>query len=203
MNKIFYIMGKSSSGKDTIYNYLLGELNKNVLLLMPIVLHSTRPKREGEIEGITYFFETEESYQKMKKADKILEERTYHVLTKNGEETWRYFTSKKSIQIEKYNYLGVGTLESYKTLKAIYKDNIIPIYIDLDDGVRLMRAINREAKQKLPNYREVCRRFLSDSDDFSPEKLNEVGITSANTYSNNDDLGSICNTLTKVIISNI
>ena len=44
MGKIFYIMGKSSSGKDTIYKKLLGDRE---LELRNIILYTTRPMRQG------------------------------------------------------------------------------------------------------------------------------------------------------------
>lgn len=203
MNKIFYIMGKSSSGKDSIYYHLLDIFNKAEIVLNPIVLHSTRPKRKGEMEGVTYFFETEDSYKEMKKRNEILEERTYNVITEKGKEIWRYYTSKKSICLEDYNYLGIGTLESYKVLKNIYKESIIPIYIEVEPGELLFRDLRRERTQKNPNYKELCRRFLSDSDDFSEEKLKEAGIDETNTYSNNEDLNTVCNVLTEFINSMI
>ena len=49
--------------------------------------------------------------------------------------------------------------------------------IELDDGVRLQRALNREKKQKVPKYEEMCRRFLADSQDFSAENIKKAGIT--------------------------
>ena len=48
--------------------------------------------------------------------------------------------------------------------------------IELDDGVRLQRALDRERKEEHPRYEEMCRRFLADSIDFSPEKKKEAGI---------------------------
>ena len=52
MGKIFYLMGKSSSGKDTIYKELLQGFPK----MKRIVLYTTRPRREGECDGVEYFF---------------------------------------------------------------------------------------------------------------------------------------------------
>ena len=49
------------------------------------------------------------------------------------------------------------------------KENVIPIYIQVDDGVRLERALERERTQKEPKYAELCRRFLADEKDFSEE----------------------------------
>ena len=52
MSNIFYLMGKSSSGKDTLYRKLM-EQNR---LLKGIVSYTTRPQRAGETDGKEYFF---------------------------------------------------------------------------------------------------------------------------------------------------
>ena len=74
MGKIFYIMGKSASGKDSIYNELKQKEN---LQLKPLVLYTTRPIREGEVEGREYFFVNEEKRQDLLKAGKVIESRSY------------------------------------------------------------------------------------------------------------------------------
>ena len=48
MGKIFCIMGKSATGKDTIYKRLLAD---GALKLNKIVTYTTRPIREGERAG--------------------------------------------------------------------------------------------------------------------------------------------------------
>ena len=88
MRRIFYIIGKSSSGKDTIYKELLKKLD-----LRPIVLYTTRPMRENEIQGREYNFTDFENFYKMKSAGKVIEERIYN--TVYGE--WAYFTAEGSI----------------------------------------------------------------------------------------------------------
>ena len=62
MGKIFYIMGKSSSGKDTIYENLLG---REGLSLHPLIMYTTRPIRAGETDGVQYHFVTEEQLKKL------------------------------------------------------------------------------------------------------------------------------------------
>ena len=49
-------------------------------------------------------------------------------------------------------------------------------YIEVDDGVRLGRALERERRQQKPQYREMCRRFIADDDDFSEENMKRCGI---------------------------
>ena len=51
------------------------------------------------------------------------------------------------------------------------------VYIELEDGTRLIRAVERERTQEHPGYEELCRRFLADAKDFSEENLKNAGIT--------------------------
>lgn len=172
MGKIFYIMGKSSSGKDTIYKRLLGDQE---LKLRNIILYTTRPMRQGEMPGREYYFVEEGTFQEFQKQGKIIETRTYQ--TVYG--PWIYFTADDGqIELEKRNYLGIGTLESYMNMKEYYGEkNLCPLYIEVEDGERLKRAICREELQQEPKYAEMCRRFLADTEDFSEENLKRAGIT--------------------------
>ena len=56
MGKIVYLMGKSSSGKDTIFKELMKE---GTMDLRTIVPYTTRPIRAGEENGVEYFFTDE------------------------------------------------------------------------------------------------------------------------------------------------
>lgn len=171
MGKIFYLMGKSSSGKDTIYNKLLQNKKLN---LQKIVLYTTRPIRAGEENGIHYYYVDEKKTDELIKAGKVIELRAYD--TFYG--VWKYFTvHDDQIDLEKSDYLMIGTIESFQKTKAYFgSERVVPIMIELDDGVRLQRALDRERREEHPRYEEMCRRFLADSIDFSPEKKKEAGI---------------------------
>ena len=195
MGKIFCIVGKSSSGKDTIYKRLL---KKQSLQLKRIVPYTTRPIREGEKEGVEYHFTTVEMMQQLQAENRIIECRCYN--TVYG--MWYYFTAKDSqIALDQYSYLVIGTLESYiKTRDYFGEDNVVPIYIDLDDGERLSRALKRERKQKQPKYEEMCRRFIADEKDFSKENLEKAGITRHfDNYSLNDCINNIMEYISNLI----
>ena len=56
------------------------------------------------------------------------------------------------------------------------KEKLVPIYIEVEDGLRLTRALSREREQREPKYKELCRRFLADAEDFSEEKLAHAEI---------------------------
>ena len=165
-------MGKSSTGKDTIFKELL---RKNTFSFKTIVSYTTRPIRRGEKDGHEYHFTDEAGFQKLKEAGKIIEDRCYE--TVHG--PWRYFTADDGqIDLKSTNYITIGTIESYLRICEYYgHDSIIPVLVDLDDGIRLQRALNREKKQQHPKYEEMCRRYLADSADFSDIKIEEAGIT--------------------------
>ena len=177
MGKLFYLMGKSVSGKDTIYQRLLADEKWN---LKRLVIYTTRPIRDGELEGREYHFVDEAEFQRLKSQGKVIEDREYQ--TVYG--LWRYFTAD-TIDLKRYNYLGIGTLESYRQLQAYYgTDKVCPIYVEVEDGERLKRAIAREETQEIPKYEEMCRRFLADSRDFSEENVKLAGIEQK--FQNND-----------------
>ncbi len=164
-------MGKSASGKDTIY----ARIQKDERLgLKPYVGYTTRPKRAGETEGVEYHFTTEEDLKAFEESGKLIEKRVYH--TVYGD--WYYYSvDDENTDLSKHDYLYIGTLESYVKMRDYYgADKLVPIYIEVEDGLRLERAIQRERKQKEPGYAEVCRRFLGDSKDFSEENLKAAGI---------------------------
>ena len=165
-------MGKSATGKDTIYHSLSEDTQ---LSLGKIVLYTTRPIREGEEDGREYFFCDEQRVQQLAQENRIIELRAYD--TVHG--VWKYLTvDDGQVDLERRSYLVIGTLESYRKIRDFYgAASVIPIYIEVEDGERLLRAVSRERKQEVPKYRELCRRFLADSEDFSEENLLEAGIT--------------------------
>ena len=171
MGKIYYLMGKSASGKDTIYEQLLRD---ETLDLHRIVLYTTRPARTGEQEGVEYHFTDEAQVSRLEEEGRIIELRAYD--TVYG--VWKYFTADDGqIDTRRYDYLGIGTLESYLKIRDYFgTKNVVPLYIEVEDGLRLERALCRERSQENPKYEEMCRRFLADQKDFSEENITAAGI---------------------------
>lgn len=171
MGKIFCVMGKSSSGKDTIYKKVL---EREDLHLKKIVPYTTRPIRKNEIDGVEYHFVDASRRDKLMEMGKIIEIRSYNTIYG----IWDYFTvDDGEIDLETQDYLLIGTLDTYEKLRKYYdSEQICPIYIEVEDGVRLERALLREKKQTKPKYEEMCRRFLADQRDFSKERLENLNI---------------------------
>ena len=106
MGKIYYIMGKSSSGKDSVFK----EIQKRMPELSQITMYTTRPIREGERDGGEYYFTDETGLKKLEEEGRVIELRAYN--TKCG--VWKYFTvNDGQISLDEEDYLVIGTLESY------------------------------------------------------------------------------------------
>ena len=170
MGKIYYMMGKSSSGKDTLFK----EVKEALPELRTVTLYTTRPIREGEKDGVEYFFVTDEVLDDYGRRGLVVEERGYHTVCG----LWRYATvDDGQIDLAASDYLVIGTLESYEKMREYYgAEHLVPIYIEVEDGERLARALQRERSQAEPKYAEMCRRFLADTKDFSEENLKRLGI---------------------------
>lgn len=170
MGKIFYVMGKSASGKDTIYK----KIHAGMPELKTVRMYTTRPIRDGEKDGVEYNFVDEVYLKTCRDNGTLIECRTYD--TVYG--PWSYFTvNDGQIDLEHGNYLVMGTLESYEKMRVFYgKDVLVPIYIHVEDGLRLRRAMEREQQQEVPKYKEMCRRFLADEEDFAKANLERCGI---------------------------
>ncbi len=171
MGKIFYLMGKSASGKDSIYKRLQSLYPE----LQSIVLYTTRPMRDGEQDGVEYHFIDDAQLKKLEQSGRVIEVRTYQTVFG----PWSYATvDDGQIDLGRKDYLVIGTLDSYEKLRGYYgTEKLVPLYVTVDDGVRLERALSRERQQKEPKYAELCRRFLADEADFSPERLAGLDVT--------------------------
>jgi guanylate kinase len=170
MAKLYVIMGKSSTGKDTVYKRIVEKTD-----VTTITMYTTRPMRAGEAQGREYFFIDEETLAGLEKEDKIIELRAYN--TVHG--IWKYLTvDDGQINPEsEEKYLIIATLEAYEKYLAYYgKEVVVPIYIEVDDRTRIHRALQREDAEQNPKYKEMCRRFIADEEDFSEEKLKMAGI---------------------------
>ena len=114
MGKIYCIMGKSSTGKDTLFKKILGDES---LSLKTIVPYTTRPVRAGEKNGVEYFFCDEKKVEELEREGRIIELRAYDTI--HG--IWKYFTvNDDQIDLEHQNYLIIGTLESYLKIRDYF-----------------------------------------------------------------------------------
>ena len=146
--KIIALMGKAGAGKD----YLLQELikgNKNEY--NEIISCTTRPPREGEVNGKNYYFLTEEEF----KQQNMIESTEFR--------GWHYGTSIESLDKEKVN-VGVFNPAGVRSLIANSSVIVKPYWVQAEDKTRLLRQLNREEN---PDVQEIIRRWQTDEEDFA------------------------------------
>ena len=139
------IVGKSASGKTTVANYLSDNFRYN-----KAITTTTRPRREGEVDGKDYFFLTDDDFDNKLKAGDFLEWAEYR--------GWKYGTPKKEID----NDNKIFVLNP-KGLNAFISQGVpcLKILLEVDDGLRIIRQIKRG-----DDIKEIERRYYTDLEDF-------------------------------------
>lgn len=174
--KIYFLVGQSSTGKDTIKAKLLSMMPN----LKDYTYCTTRPMRDGEIEGREYHFKSREDYEKDESLGVVIESRVYNF---NGNTPVVYYSLAKEIDEELY--IVTGTPDMCHSYIEYYGSDIVkPIFIVVPDRERLMRAIKREDSNK-GNYKEVARRFYDEFSEYTKENILSL---SGVEYVNNDYL---------------
>lgn len=109
----------------------------------------------------------------MRAENRIIESRFYDTVYGR----WYYFTAKDSqLTLEKHDYLVIGTLASYiKTRDYFGADKVVAIYIDLEDGERLSRALRREKSRSSQDLRRCARLFYCGYEGLFGRKFDEGG----------------------------
>jgi guanylate kinase len=164
-SKIFIVLGKSASGKDTVFQKICQKCN-----ITPITYYTTRPRRANEVDGKDYFYVTDDYIKEAERQGTLIEKREYN--TVNG--LWTYATINDGQFATDKNSIIVLPPKGYESFVEYFGTNrIVPIFIYVPDGIRLRRSIARDEKQTIPNYLETCRRFLSDAEDFKNFTVDE------------------------------
>ena len=157
MKNILILCGKAASGKDTLKRYIVEALELSGIEFNNVVNTTTRPPREGEVDGVNYHFCSAEEMTK-----KILNDEMAEAVLFND---WVYGTENKALSEDKLN-VGIFNLEGIEALRQNPNHNIFAIYLDVEDSVRLIRYLNRENMTK-EKINEMFRRYKADEIDFA------------------------------------
>ena len=150
MYKIIAIMGEAGTGKDS----LMQEILKLEPMLHEVISCTTRPMRQGEIEGVNYYYYTPEQF-----GDRVLHDEMLECTVFND---WFYGTSYDSVRSDCIN-IGVFNPTGVESLLARSDVDVKVIRVVAEDKTRLIRQLNRE---EWPDVREIIRRFNADWMDF-------------------------------------
>jgi len=141
-NKVI-LVGCAGSGKD----YLIDIFTS--LGFKRGVSNTTRPKRVGEVDGLTYNYVSEESFIKSISEDKFLEHTTF-----NG---WMYGTLKSDWESSD---VFIMTPKGIKSLSKEDRNQCTIVYLDISEDIRYKRLSKRSDADS------VDRRISADKKDF-------------------------------------
>lgn len=190
--------GKSGSGKDAVVKGLMEKGGYNRL-----VSHTSRPMRDGEVEGVEYHFVTTAEFEKMIRNSSLVEWRSYDTLVNNTPATWYYGT--KFFEPSEEITLCIKDLEGAKVLSDYCKavgEKCLCFYVDCPDAVREERAKKRGSFDQV----EWDRRLKADEEDFEQYKtaavcdltLVNVGVTKEQLVNRAASIIGICRSSTKI-----
>lgn len=157
------LCGKSSCGKDTLEKMLKQSGFE------PIVSTTTRPMREGEVEGREYYFVSREQFLAKLDAGQMLEYRSYDTTVGGVPDTWYYGNEYRELDAAKA-YVTILDLEGAKAFRKAYGDQCFVVYIQAGDAQRTEWAKMRGSFDS----QEWHRRMLADKEDFAMNKVSEV-----------------------------
>jgi len=128
--KLIVLCGKSGTGKTSIEHMLWN------LGLKRVISYTTREKRNNEINNIDYHFITKNKFNKMINDKKFIE---YNIFNND-----LYGTTYDSINLSKGHTVCVVEPNGYKSLLNYFgEDNVIMVYIYIENHERLIRLLNR------------------------------------------------------------
>lgn len=148
---IFVIVGRSGSGKSSIERAICSKRSD----LKRIISDTTRPIRDGEVNGIDYHFIGKETFVKNVVKGCYVEYTSYN--------DWYYGINTERFNIKDGHYICVTNPTGYEQLKNKFKDQVVGIVIHSNDKDRLLNYLHREEN---PDCYECCRRYLADCEDF-------------------------------------
>lgn len=177
--KIVALMGKAGAGKDAILHTIMKNYKDE---FASIISCTTRPPREGEVNGVNYHFLSNEEFSEKLMDGDMIEAVVFR--------DWCYGTSydslnKDKINIGVYNPHGVGIL-----LDMEYDIDLFPIMINCSDKTRMIRQLSRESN---PDVKEIVRRFGADEEDFGDNIFNKIELPDGHIfmYITNDEYAKL------------
>lgn len=148
MKKVFLILGKSGSGKDTLVRNIVerGEIG-----VQRLVRDTSRPQRTSEKDGVDYNFKT--ASEMRNSMSSYIEWDCFN--------DWFYATNKDAIP-EGVSIM-TGSISTYESLVKTTQDfELYTIYLNIDKETQRERLLLRGDSQE-----EVARRIKADDKDFT------------------------------------
>ena len=167
MIKLLFICGKGGTGKDSVVNQIIRDD-----MFERLALYTTRPLRDGEVDGNEYKFVTRERFEELVNDDIFSLVEKYPVI----EDEYFYGIPKFTINDDKI-YVVCGPRSQFIQLKKDYGDMVFGVYLYNDAYTSLNRMISRLRIRDDRDVVETCRRVITDYEDFKGVDTSKYNLT--------------------------
>lgn len=147
------LLGKTSSGKDTILNHLITRYDYK-----KVITYTTRPMRDGEEQDATYHFISENDFKQKIENGFFAEWKTYN--TEFG--IWFYGTALEDLANADDKSIIILTPQGYLDIKNKLFNNVVSVYISANNETIKKRLLKRGDDKN-----EAQRRLEHDNKDFT------------------------------------
>lgn len=182
--KVIALFAPAGAGKDYLLKKVLyGEFFNKPKNLHEIISQTTRPPREGEKDGVNYYFKTDKQFLKDIEENNLLEWTSFR--------DWYYGTNLSALNKNKIN-IGVFNIQGIQALLENPQLEVYPVAVKASAKTRLIRQLTREEN---PNIREIFRRYDADERDFSFVDFHYFVINNEDYDEAHIDLANFINSL--------
>jgi guanylate kinase len=206
--KIVCILGFTGSGKNIVLDSILEYVSKYDDLKRKIgrlVYHTTRDKRDNEVDGVDYIFENYKSCSEIYgkyNTDTLVELREYHTMNDDKSSVF-YYTLDTDIESSKYDILlTTASPNQYEAYKARYGNDVVGVFIESPTKTRMLRVLDSRYNTDKDCF-ELCRRILDEIDEFNSVFCDDVLLSDIRKYTNdeNTDIEVLFKSILKHVIS--
>ena len=157
-DRLFIISGPSGAGEDSIINKLSEKMNIN-----KVITTTTRKKREGEIDGVDYYFIDKEQFKKNISEGKMAE------YAKHYNDNYYGVTKEELARVQNGDSVGVWKID-YKGVEKAKQmfPGIIAIFI-MAESIDIL-------KQRLRNRSNVTEEYIKERMEYTKEWLDHSDI---------------------------
>ncbi len=146
--KVIALVGASAVGKSTVESILEEEYG-----MRKGISYTTRPKRHYEVDGVHYYFTTEQYINQLLMSDELAEMTTF-----NG---WTYALARE--ELVDSDVIVVEPQGLQQIIENFGRENVFVVYLTYPDKQRLIRSL---VARNDDDVEEVIRRFLADKEDM-------------------------------------
>lgn len=182
ITNIFCLIGKPGSGRETLLSKIISDKSfTDKFNINKLVYGTTRPMREGEIDGYDYNFYTKKDFDSIE-PDEIIESRSYDNIYIN--DIYWYFTLKKDIILGNNYIAKVSTFQYiefkkwaflYQLGNSMYRIQVYPIVVEAPIMKRVNRLLNKSHNEQ--DIYNMCSKLITERFEFKNVIINNPELT--------------------------